>query len=935
MGKSKSRYMVGIDLGTTHTVVAYAEIAQRIEVPEIALFEIEQLVAPGEVAARPMLPSLRYHLLAGEMEAVDLQLPWRAPSAQTPTVVVGELARELGSKVPGRLVASAKSWLSHATVDRTAPILPWGAEAEIQKISPLDASASYLAYVVAAWNNSFPEDPLTCQEVVLTVPASFDEAARALTVEAAHIAGLSQVRLLEEPQAACYDWLLQHRDDLAETLAESRLLLVCDVGGGTTDLTLIQVEPDASVPRLKRIGVGDHLMLGGDNMDLALAHTAERRLVSSGNRLSAADLSQLTQQCRSAKERLLAADAPERTTVTMLGAGARLIGGARSTELERNEVQRLVIEGFFPQVSRDETPRRKRAGIVEFGLPYAADPAITRHLAAFLMRHERESRKALGQAADQTESDNIPPMPDTILLNGGVFRSSALSERLNEVFTSWRGSPPLQLHNPQPEHAVARGAVAYALARHGRGHKIGGGSARGYYLPLEEKQDQQKHAVCLLPRGQEAGQELLLKTRSFTVRVGEPARFHLLSSSSDRPHQPGELVAINPEQFAQLPPIAALLKDQERSIQQGSEVPVQLTAMLTEVGTLAIGCIAENDPNRRWKLEFQLRGAATGQISGIGSELHPRLADATEYIRVVYGSKSKKIDPRAIKRLRADLEKTLGPREQWETPLLRELFAVLWDNVKRRRRSADHERIWFSLTGYCLRPGFGYSLDDWRLEQLCSILQESVQYAQDERVWSEWWILWRRIAGGLEQQMQERLFENIAPHLQPPGRKSKKPSGPKKQGYNDMVRLAASLERLTIEHKIETGSWLLERLRKKGEPAQTWWAVGRLGARLPLYGSAHKVIPQAVATAWMEQLLSIDWHREQQAAFAATMLARLSGDRSRDLDTEIRTTVVKRLRAAKAPMSWLRMVEQVTDLNEQDEQRVFGESLPPGLRLIL
>ncbi|MDQ2696896.1 MAG: Hsp70 family protein, partial [Pseudomonadota bacterium] len=293
-----SRYIVGIDLGTTHTLAAYADLHAGADAA-IRLFPIEQLVAPGEVAARPLLPSLRYHPAPGELPEGDLRLPWATPEA--PAAIVGALARELGARVPGRLVASAKSWLSHSGVDRTAPILPWGAAADVAKMSPVEASASYLAHVRFAWNHAFPGQPLEDQELVLTVPASFDEAARRLTVAAARQAGLNP-HLLEEPQAACYDWLHRHRHDLDAALADVRLLLVVDVGGGTTDLTLIQVEPG---PRLTRIGVGDHLMLGGDNMDLALARLAESRLMTDGGRLSAAGLSQLVQQCRRAKERLL------------------------------------------------------------------------------------------------------------------------------------------------------------------------------------------------------------------------------------------------------------------------------------------------------------------------------------------------------------------------------------------------------------------------------------------------------------------------------------------------------------------------------------------------------------------------------------------------------------------------------------------------------
>ena len=375
------------------------------------------------------------------------------------------------------------------------------------------------------------------QDIVLTVPASFDEIARRLTVEAARLGGLPRVRLVEEPQAACYDWLARHAEQLERALADVRTLLVCDVGGGTTDLTLIRVDRGGGHPQLVRIGIADHLMLGGDNMDLALAHLAEKKMLRAGNPLSAAQFSQLVQQCRGAKERMLEHDAPETASVTILGTGARLIGQARSTELTRDEVEQLVVDGFFPETRREDRPQRRRSGIVEFGLPYAADPAVTRQLAAFLADHAHALRTAVGERI--LEEDGYP-VPDAVLLNGGVFRSEALSHRLLQVLGGWRGEVPLQLHNDQPDLAVARGAVAYALARRGHGMRIGGGAARSLLLLVEEAAEQKQRAVCLLPRGSEEGQELRLTDRVFSLRLGQPVRFNLVATTSERNYKLGE-----------------------------------------------------------------------------------------------------------------------------------------------------------------------------------------------------------------------------------------------------------------------------------------------------------------------------------------------------------------------------------------------------------
>jgi molecular chaperone DnaK (HSP70) len=876
------------------------------------------------VAARPLLPSLRYHPAPGELADADTQLPWEAPDpGGVSPVVVGEWARVLGAQVPGRLVASAKSWLSHPAVDRTAPILPWGAAAEVARISPLDASASYLTQVAAAWRQRFPRQPLDKQDLVLTVPASFDEAARSLTVAAAQRAGLQQARLLEEPQAACYDWLHRYRAELDTQLAEIRLLLVCDVGGGTTDLTLIQVERGPDGPRLQRIGVGDHLMLGGDNMDLTLAHTVERRLTE--GRLNAASLSQLVQQCRSAKERLLAPAAPERTTVTVLGAGSRLIGGARSAELTRDEVRTLIVDGFLPVVDSAARPQGRRGGIVEFGLPFAADPAISRHIAAFLNDHAQAARGALG---DRSPPPDVLPIPDAVLLNGGVFHSAALTERLLDILAAWRGAAPHRLRNEQPDLAVARGAVAYGLARRGQGLRIGGGSARSYFL-LVGNAAGDRQGVCLLPRGTEEEREIRLAGRTFSLRLGEPVQFHLVSSTADTVYRPGDLVPVAGERFSALPPIATVLG----SAADSGEIPVQLAAVLTEVGTLEMSCVATDDSGGRWQLAFQLRGE---RQTPRAETPHPRFAVAAECIARLYGARSKTVDPKEIKTLRADLEKILGKREQWDTPLLRALFDTLWNGVKRRRRSPDHERLWLSLAGYCLRPGFGYPLDEWRMRQFWPLYEQGVHHAQDAQIWAEWWTLWRRVAGGLDEVAQERLLNDVVTDLQPPtsGPRAAKGKGAGKPGLDDKVRLAASLEAVSATRKVEVGRWLQQRLQNKDESPQTWWAVGRLGARVPFFGSAHNVIPRAIAAEWLGQILQADWNKARPAAFAAVLLARLSGDRERDLDIAQRVQVAQRLHAVKAPESWVRLVEEVVELEEADERQIFGEALPAGLRLI-
>jgi molecular chaperone DnaK (HSP70) len=923
--KPSARYLVGIDLGTTHTVVAYAALSKGASA-RIEIFPIEQLVAPGEVAARPLLPSVRYHPAPGELTETDTRLPWpQDEGAGRP--ILGELARALGAKTRGRLIASAKSWLSHGAVDRTAPILPWGAPEEVAKVSPVEASASYLSHVRSAWNHHFPDFPLERQEIVVTVPASFDEAARSLTLEAARLAGLTDLCLVEEPQAACYDWLWQHRKSLAESLAGVRLLLVVDVGGGTTDLTLIKVEAGEDEPQLTRIGVGNHLMLGGDNIDLTLAHLAEQRLVRGEQRLSTAELSQLVEQCRAAKERLLCPEAPESAPVTLLGAGSRLIGGARSTELRGQEVRELVLDGFFPLVNPGELPDRKRSGVVEFGLPYAPDPAISKHIAAFLTQHRPAALEAL-------DSERVP-LPDTLLLNGGVFNSPLIAERLVELLASWRGQEPKHLRNDRPDRAVACGAVAYGLARHGLAlRRIGGGSARSYFLLIDTDRAETRHGVCLLPRGSEEGHEVFLTERTFALRLGQPVRFHLVSSIEDTPWQPGDLVEVDDDHFAQLPPLAVAF-DRESS-RTHREVAVQLVTALTEIGTLRIQCVEVENPVQRWDVEFHLRQRRPSPSFVSGSGLHPRCAAACTKIQLLYGKKAKSVDPKGIKGLRSELEKLLGKREDWDTPLLRELFAALLEGLPHRRRSAEHERVWMSLTGFCLRPGFGYPLDEQRVEQIWGIWDQSIQFVNEAQNWAEWWTLWRRIAAGLSTEAQDTLFTAVADFINPEAvKRGNLAALSRKRSYEDMVRLAAVLERVSTGAKIDLGGWLLQRLRKPGEPVESWWALGRVGARVPFHGSAHGVVPRETAEEWLTTLLEHDWKKTPFAGFAAALIARMSGDRERDIENLLRQQIIARLRGSKAPDSWTEMVAEVKELNAADEKRVFGEALPPGLKLLV
>ncbi|EJC6830608.1 molecular chaperone DnaK [Vibrio parahaemolyticus] len=929
------RFLVGIDLGTTNTVVAYCEITDNLEQSEVSLFDIDQLIGPGEVVRKPLLPSFRYHPAVGQISPSDLTLPWdnEPVAGDINNVIVGEWARELGAKVEGRQVSSAKSWLSHQAVDRNSDILPWAGAQDVDKVSPVIASASYLNHIRQAWNYRHPSNKLEDQDVVVTVPASFDETARKLTLEAAELAGLKKIVLLEEPQAVCYDWYARHQQTAADELKDLPLILVCDVGGGTTDLSLIEAKFTNSDLALDRIGVGEHLMLGGDNLDLALAHLAESRF-SQNKKLTAASLTKLIQQTRKAKENLLSTSAPDEVKITMLGSGSKLLGGTKSIALSKQEVHQIALDGFFPLSDFSEVPDKRRSAVVEFGLPYVADPAVSKHVAEFLTQHQQVSRAALG-----IEDDKQNALPVGLLLNGGVFNSDLVTERVTTLLSDWRGAPVTVLDNPHPDWSVALGAVAFGKARRGAQLKIGGGAARSYFLHLQEKNKMGK-ALCLLAKGTEEGHEIRLSGRRFSLTLGEPVRFNLLTSTHDTltnntAIQNGVMVDVDPDLFAPLPPYITTLEGEGAELQanQKERVEVQLACQLTEVGTLKMECVSAEDDSKRWELEFEVRNKQTDDSEQV--KLHPKLNECKELIARLYSGNKKSAEGNEIKTLAKDLEKKLGKRDEWDFTTLRQLFDTFAQGRKRRRRSEQHEKNWLRLAGFALRPGFGDPTDSWRIEQVWGLYQQNIQF-KNHQGWTDWWVFWRRIAGGLSQEQQETILADIAKYLHPGAMKNPQSAkAAQEMGYESMVRLSASLEHLEVEDKVLLATWFLSKAINQNQFEQAhWWAMGRLASRTPLYGSQHNVIPREQAEQWLPKLLEQNWLKEPMIAFAAVIICRKTGDRLFDISDDYREQVLTKLKQSKVPESWVSLVEEVKELSESESKRVFGDALPSGLTLV-
>ncbi|MDN3698279.1 Hsp70 family protein [Vibrio cortegadensis] len=935
------RFLVGIDLGTTNTVVAFCEITDDLQHSPVSLFDIDQLVGPGEVVRKPLLPSFRYHPAQGQISASDLTLPWEhSPvSGDISNAIVGEWARELGAKVEGRQVSSAKSWLSHQAVDRRSEILPWAGAADVDKVSPVIASASYLNHIRQAWNYRNPSNKLEDQDVVVTVPASFDETARKLTLEAANIAGLSKIVLLEEPQAVCYDWYARHQTSATQELAQLPLILVCDVGGGTTDLSLIEAKFSDDKLGLDRIGVGEHLMLGGDNLDLALAHLAEQRFNQS-KKLNASSLTKLIQQTRKAKEGLLSTGAPDEVKITMLGSGSKLLGGTKSVSLTKQEVHQIALDGFFPLTDFDQVPDKRRSAVVEFGLPYVADPAMSKHVAEFLTQHQQVSQAALASLDSHTDNQDKAAIPVGLLLNGGVFNSELVTSRITQLLENWRGEPVTVLDNPHPDWSVALGAVAFGKARRGAQLKIGGGAARSYFLHLQEK-NKMGNALCLLAKGTEEGHEIRLSGRRFSLTLGEPVKFNLLTSTHDVLSaeqgivKNGAVVKVDADLFTPLPPYISTLEGDAVDLHanQKDRVEVQLACQLTEVGTLKMECVSCEDESKRWNLEFEVRNKQSDEQQK--QDLHPRLPECKELISRLYSGNKKSADSKEIKTLAKELEKRLGKREEWDFVTLRQLFDTFSQGRKRRRRSEQHEKNWLRLAGYSLRPGFGDPTDAWRIEQVWMLYQQNIQF-ENHQGWSDWWVFWRRIAGGLNQEQQETILADIAKYLHPGAMKN--PASAKvaqDKGYEAMVRLAASLEHLEVEDKVLLSTWFLSKaINQPQYPQAHWWALGRLASRTPLYGSQHNVIPREQAEQWLPKLLEQKWNKEPMVAFATVMICRKTGDRLFDISDDYREQVLTKLKSSKVPDSWIELVDTVKELSESESKRVFGDALPSGLSLI-
>jgi molecular chaperone DnaK (HSP70) len=906
-----AKFSIGIDLGTTNCAMAFEALDGEPSHSEV--FLIPQWETLTRFSEETTLPSFLY--LPQEHEQM------LGKGTRLPEWVPGRIARKQVAESPGRVVHSAKSWLCHHAVDRDAPFLPWRSDQiPVEKrISPIRASTLLLEYLRAAWDAKFAGEGyrFDAQEITITVPASFDAVAQRLTMDAAREAGFpGNVRLLEEPQAAFYWWLEQHGSpaEIWSQLPEggTHHLVVIDIGGGTSDFSLFEInrQSGSALPDIRRIAVSDHLLLGGDNIDLALAHHIESRVTDEP--LSVTQRNFLVARCRELKERCLADASGQVFSVSIPGHGSSLLAGTLSGQIERTEIESIVLDGFFPRCAAEDRPARTQAGLREWALPYAADSAVTRYLADFLRGR---------------------PRVDAILFNGGTLAPEALRSRLQEQITQWQGDvAPRILHNPEPSLAVARGAARFGSIVHHRARRIEAGAARSIYLEVHQRLPNEKIApalVCILPRSAPSEEEFRVTELGLELRVNRPVRFQPYYSTRRDRDKVGSLVTWNESDFHRLPPLQSTVRFGGASAED-DRVPVTLTARMNELGLLQVACVSA-DPRQResWPLEFNLRQAEPGEQIDTADAVpsDPTQLDvARARIKAVFTRPLDRRDKLTATNLLKSLEKILGlPKANWNWALIRSLWPVLYESISCRKQSVEHEEAWLILAGFLLRPGFGAPGDGVRIDELWRLHTDGLAYP-GKRIQLQQFILWRRVSGGLSAERQETILAAELPKL-----RAQKNLSP------ELVRLAGSLERINPITKAELVALFLPTVRELATAKQHCSpylvALGLLLNRAPLYGGPETVVAADHVEQAFETLSDLDWTEPELAEIQTLFLraARVVDNPRVDLPKSLRQKIASKLEKSGVAQLKLRSLHAFLPVAGLDRSSLFGESLPPGL----
>ncbi len=923
------QYVIGIDLGTTNSAVSYVDVSalkenagtgkeQADKDKLIKVFNIPQLTGHGEFTKIPVLPSFLYIPGTYDISKEVLKHPWK----KREDLFAGTFARDHGSKIPSRLVSSAKSWLCNPGVDRNSKILPWGSEG-VEKVSPVTATAEYLTHIRSAWNHFVKDEDqfLENQFVVITVPASFNEEARDLTMEAIRAAGFgSSVTLLEEPLAAFYSWLIRHEADWQQIIQEDDLILVCDVGGGTTDFSLITVTATEGSPRFERLAVGDHLILGGDNIDLALAKIVESKFGSKES-LTPDKWKTLCHRCRDAKEKILG-KGERAVRITLKGEGRALISGTLSADLTRGDVETVLRGQFFPDVdTADLNDRDMGKEIADFGLPFERESSVTKHIVRFLEKHRDSVKEKLAKES---------PMPDFILFNGGTLKPALVQSRIKEAIRRWFKTPDLKkptlLENDIPELAVGVGASYYGLVKQGVGVRVGSGSPRAYYIGVTLETGNDPKAVCIVERGLDEGSVIDLPDMAYEVRANQPVSFDVYSSSFRSGDRAGNVIPIDTSLTA-MTPIQTIIRFGKNGEQK--TIPVTIGAEYTEMGTLAMYCRSVVS-DHRWKLQFQLRdsgqGVETAETAVYEDDLIDRVCDRVEQVFTCeYPAEN---DLNGIVK---EIEQMVGQQKaNWPLSFLRRLADQLLAIESSRTLSEDHEARWLNLTGFCMRPGFGDAFDTERARKLWKIYLSGLQSDKVVQNRLEWWIFIRRIAGGLKAGQQRQFYQDIASFLTT----AKTNKG--KLAPQEMIELwmaAGNMERLLVKDKVVLAKALFPQLKSGKQQDRLFWTLGRLGSRELLYGSADRVVPPAEVSRWVNRIMKQKWKTQGLAQRLVVEIVKKTGDRTLDVDSDMRARIVAWLEETGADKRLVKKVVEKTRMALQEKNVQFGERLPAGLVL--
>jgi actin-like ATPase involved in cell morphogenesis len=912
------RYIVGIDLGTTNTTVAYIDTHKDKRFVQI--FQIPQTVSEGRVGKCSTLPSFCYIGSDGDFPNGALDLPWKKGQKYT----VGQYALQHGSQVPTGLVSSAKSWLCYRSANQKEAILPVDSRDDTMRISPIEASRRYLDHIREAWNHSIakgnPDDELEQQEIILTVPASFDEVSRALTAEAAKGAGFEKITFLEEPQAAFYHWIAQNEKRWQDTFEDGDTILVCDVGGGTTDFSLIRFQKKDEAGSFERMAVGDHLLLGGDNIDLSLAYYLEDKIQKEcGKEVGHEQWKRLYHEARKAKEAILSEKAKS-VTVTIQGKGSSVIEGSLTIDLHCDEVVNFLTQGFFPILPWEESKVLHRAkGLRSNGLPYEDDPCITKQLAHFL------------EANCKTEEE----LPRHLLFNGGTMMASAFQKSISQCYKQWFPNISLQMLTVKNmEQAVSKGASYYGRVRRGDGVKIKAGSPRSFYLELNVSgEENHKKALCLLPRGVEEGTEHT-SSREFSAIANSPVSFTLYASHTRIGDEIGDIIDTDTSEFHRMPPISTILRFGKKSGNSHTKnIPVAICVAYTTLGTLEMW-LQSKSTEHQWNLEFQLK-ALSGQDDQLAFIQDGRqdetfneefLIEAKEAIADLF-TPGGSIKPEKItERLEQILEQ---PRLEWSPSILRGLWPTLLEKAKNRKLSPKHEARWWNLAGLLLRPGFGYPLDDHRIKDLWKVILSETNQKIAEDVEIQKCICIRRISGGLNKGQQSQIYHQIMPSIF--NKKSARielSRGCDQYHYKEKVRTLSALERVDFKAKKTLGKALVDTVMKgKGSSTDDIWALGRIGAREPLYVSQAHVLPVEEVSGWVTALLPHS--KGEKQALALALLVRKTRHNELNVKKEVREKVKKLTDSEHLH----KMIEGHETLTAKEQDSLLGDHLPPGIIL--